>query len=163
MVTYFTLFVIDVATRRVYIAGTTTNPISAWMEQIARNPTDCEEGFLKGRRFLIIERDAMFSRRFKSILDGSSVEVLLTAYLVPNMNAYAERFVKSIKAECLDQMIFLWRKSMVRTIAEYMAHYHDERSHQGIGNLLICGRTTQSDGAFEVKERLVCTPDFPVV
>ena len=120
LVTYFTLFVIDVATRRVYVAGTTTNPTSSWMEQIARNLTDCEDGFLPGKRFLIIDRDAKFSPRFKSVLADYGIEILLTAYMAPNMNAYAERFVKSIKSESLDQMIFLGRESLVRTIAEYV-------------------------------------------
>jgi len=154
LVRYFTLFVIDVATRRVYIAGTTTNPDSGWMEQMARNLTDCYEGFLIGKRFLIIDRDAIFSPRFKSILRGFDVEILLTAYQAPNMNAHAERFVKSIKSECLDQMIFLGRESLVRAIAEYAAHYHEERSHQGLGNVLLSGVAPQSEGSVEVKERL---------
>ena len=154
LVRYYTLFVIDIATRRVHIAGTTTNPTSAWMEQIARNLTDCEEGFLIGKRFLIIDRDAKFSPGFQSILESSGVEILLTSYQAPNMNAYAERFVKSIKSECLDQIIFLGRESLVRAIAEYAAHYHDERSHQGIGNRLICGAEAQSMGCVEVTQRL---------
>ena len=154
LVRYFTLFVIDVATRRVYIAGTTTNPDSGWMEQMARNLTDCYEGFLIGKRFLIIDRDAIFSPRFKSILRGFDVEILLTAYQAPNMNAHAERFVKSIKSECLDQMIFLGRESLVRAIAEYAAHYHEERSHQGLGNVLLSGVAPQSEGSVEVKEQL---------
>jgi putative transposase len=107
LVRHFTLFVIDVATRRVHVAGTTAHPTSAWMEQAARNLTDCEEGFLAGKRFLVIDRDAIFSPKFKSILRDSGVEILLTAYQAPNMNAYAERFVRSIQSECLDQMIFL--------------------------------------------------------
>ena len=129
LVRHFTLFVIDVATRRVYIAGIATNPTSAWMEQIARNLTDCEVGFLNEKRFL-------------------------TAYQAPNMNAYAERFVRSIKSECLGQMIFLGRESLVRTIYEYAAHYHEERSHQCIGNELVNGVTPQGAGCIEVRERL---------
>jgi len=109
LVRHFTLFVIDIATRRVHIAGTTANPTSAWMEQMARNLTDCEDGFLTGKRFLVIDRDAIFSPRFKSVIRDSGGEILLTAYQAPNMNAYAERFVRSIKSECLDQMIFLGR------------------------------------------------------
>ena len=70
------------------------------------------------------------------------------------MNAYAERFLRSIKSECLDQMIFLGQDSLDRAIAEYTAHYHDERSHQGIGNLLINGVVCQSQGSIEVRERL---------
>jgi putative transposase len=154
LVRHFTLFVIDIATRYVHVAGTTTNPTSAWMEQMVRNLTDCEEGFLTGRRFLIIDRDAIFSPRFQSILGGSGVEILLTAYQAPNMNAYAERFVRSIKSECLDQMILLGRESLVRAIAEYVAHYHEERSHQGIGNVLISGAAPQSGGTVETRERL---------
>jgi len=154
LVRHFTLFVIDIATRRVHVAGTSTHPTSAWMEQMARNLTDCEEGFLTGRRFLILDRDAIFSPGFKSIVRDSGVEILLTAYQAPNMNAYAERFVRSIKSECLDQMIFLGRESLVRGIAEYAAHYHEERSHQGIGNELISGAAPQSEGNVEVKERL---------
>jgi transposase InsO family protein len=154
LVRYFTLFVIDIATRRVQVAGTTTHPTSAWMEQIARNLTDCEEGFLTGKRFLIIDRDAKFSPRFQSILGSSGVDTLLTVYQAPNMNAHAERFVRSIKSECLDQMIFLGRESLVLAIAEYADHYHDERSHQGIGNRLICGAEAQSMGRVEVTQRL---------
>jgi transposase InsO family protein len=154
LVRYFTLFVIDIATRRVCIAGTTTNPTTAWMEQIARNLTDCEDGFLTGKGFLVIDRDAKFSPRFQSILGSSGVDILLTAYQAPNMNAHAERFVRSIRSECLDQMIFLGRESLVRAIAEFAAHYHDERSHQGIGNRLICGAEAQSMGCVEVTQRL---------
>ena len=154
LVRHFTLFVVDIATRRIHIAGTTTNPTSAWMEQIARNVTDCETGFLNEKRFLIIDRDAIFSPKFKSILGDSGVEILLTAYQVPNMNAYAERLVRSIKSECLDQMILLGRESLVRAIAEYAEHYHDERSHQGIGNRLICGAEARSMGCVEVTQRL---------
>ncbi|MCH7548722.1 MAG: transposase, partial [Candidatus Krumholzibacteriota bacterium] len=98
--------------------------------------------------------DAIFSPRFKAIVRGSGVEILLTAYQAPNMNAYAERFARSIKSECLDQMIFLGPESLVRTIAEYTEHYHDERSHQGIGNEIINGAKAQGEGVVETRERL---------
>jgi putative transposase len=124
------------------------------MEQMARNLTDCEDGFLTGRRFLILDREAIFSPGFKSIVGDFGVEILLTAYQAPNMNAHAERFVRSIKSECLDQMIFLGRESLVHAIAEYAAHYHDERSHQGIGNVLINGVAPQGQGIVKVRERL---------
>ena len=152
LVRYYTLFVIDIATRRVQVAGTTTNPTSAWMEQIARNLTDCDEGFLGGKRFLIVDRDSIFSPRFKSIVGGSGVEILLTAFQAPNMNAHAERFVRSIKSECLDRMIFLGQESLDRAIAEYVEHYHDERSHQGIANEIVSGAAPQGAGRVEVRE-----------
>jgi transposase InsO family protein len=154
LVTHYTLVVIDVATRRVQIAGTTTNPVSAWMEQIARNLTDCEDGFLTGKRFLIIDRDSIFSPAFKSIVASSGVEILLTAYQAPNMNAHAERFIRSIKSECLDQMIFVGQRSLDRAIKEFVDHYHEERSHQGIGNRLVSGAEPQGEGRVEVRQRL---------
>jgi len=154
VVTHYTLVVIDIATRRVQIAGTTTNPISAWMEQVARNLTDYEDGFLAGKRFLIIERDSIFSPAFKSIVAGSGVEILLTAYQAPNMNARAERFIRSIKSECLGQMIFVGQRSLDQAIKEFVEHHHEERSHQGIGNRLVNRAEPQSGGRVEVKDRL---------
>jgi transposase InsO family protein len=154
LVRHFTLFFVDLATRRVHIAGTTTNPTSAWMEQIARNVTDCDVGFLRDKRLLITDRDAVFSPRFKAILGSTSVEILLTAYQAPNMNAHAERFVRSIRSECLDQMIFVGHSSLERAIAEYAAHYHDERSHQGLGNEIPSGTLVQRVGGISVSDRL---------
>jgi putative transposase len=154
LVRHFTLFFIDIATRRVHIAGTTTNPTSAWMEQIARNVTDCDTGVLCDKSFLITDRDAVFSSRFKALLEGSGVELLLTAYQAPNMNAHAERFVRSIRSECLDRMIFVGTDSLERAIAEYVAHYHDERSHQGLGNETVSRVPVQRVGGIEASERL---------
>ena len=154
LVRHFTLFFFDIATRRVHIAGTTTNPTSAWMEQIARNVIDCEVGVLRGKRILIVDRDSVFAPRFKSILKGSGVEVLVTAYQGPNMNAYAERFVRSIRSECLDRMIFVGRASLDRAIGEYVAHYHGERSHLGLENEIPSRPPVQRGGAIEVTKRL---------
>jgi putative transposase len=154
LVRHFTLFFVDIATRRVHIAGTTTNPTSAWMEQIARNVTDCEAGFLRHKRFLIMDRDSVFAPRFRAILGDAGVEILLTAYQAPNMNAHAERFVRSIRTECLDQMIFVGRASLERTLGDYVAHYHGERSHQGLGNEIPVRPPPQRDGSVQVTDRL---------
>jgi transposase InsO family protein len=154
LVTHYTLVVIDIATRRVHIAGTTTNLVSSWMEQIARNLTDYEDSFLTGKRFCIIDRDSIFSPAFKSIVAGTGVEILLTAYQAPNMNAHAERFIRSIKSECLGQMIFVGQRSPDRAINEFVEHYHDERSHQGIGNRILSGAAPQSVGSIQVTQRL---------
>jgi transposase InsO family protein len=154
LVRHFTLFFVDIATRRIHIAGTTANPTFAWMEQMARNVTDCETGFLRHKRFLITDRDAIFSPKFKSILGCSGVTALRTAYQAPNMNAHAERFVRSIRTECLDQMIFVGRASMEKAIAEYAAHYHDERSHQGLGNEIPSRRPVQREGGIWARARL---------
>jgi transposase InsO family protein len=154
LVRHFTLFFVDISTRRVHVAGTTTNLTSEWMEQIARNVTDWDAGVLRHKRYLIIDRDSVFSPRFRSILGGSGVEILTTACQAPNMNAHAERFVRSIRSECLDQMIFVGRASLERAIADYVAHYIDERSHQGLGNEIPSGVPVQLEGAIEASERL---------
>jgi transposase InsO family protein len=154
LVRHYTLFVIDVATRYVHIAGTTPNPTLEWMAQVARNLTVCDSGFVTGKRFLIIDRDALFSHRFKAIIRSSGVEILTTAYQEPNMNAYAERFVRSIRSKCLDRIILVGHRSLERTIAEYVAHYHKERSHQGLGNELVSRAEPEGDGAVEAHERL---------
>ena len=124
------------------------------MEQIARNLTDCQTGFLTAKRFLIIDRDALFSPKCKAILGSSGIEILLTAHRAPNLNAFAERLVRSIKSECLSQMVFVEQGSPDRTISEYVAHYHDERTHQGIGNEIVNGAMPQRIGQIEVSERL---------
>lgn len=154
LVTHYTLFVIDIATRRVHIAGTTVNPTSAWMAQAARNLTDCLDGFLKGKRYLIVDRDVLFSEQFKAMLRSSGTKIVRTSIQAPNMNAFAERFVLSMKSECLDRMIFVGAASLDRAIREFMIHYHAERPHQGLENALIVGGPTMSEGRVEVRDRL---------
>ena len=153
LVRYFTLFVIDVATRQVHIAGTTTNPTSVWMVQIARNLTDCDTGFLRGKRYLIIDRDILFDPQFKGIVEGVGIDIILTAYRAPNMNAYAERFVRSMKSECLDKMIIIGQASLEHAVSEFVMHYHDERPHQGLSNELVRDRST-GEGVVDMSERL---------
>jgi hypothetical protein len=122
--------------------------------RMAEENRSCNEGFLTGKRFLIIDRDGIFSPRFKAIVENVGVEIILAAYQAPNMNAYAERFVRSIKSECFGQMIFLGEASLDRAVAEYVVHDHDERSHQGIGNEIISGAKARSQGVVDVTERL---------
>ncbi len=154
LVTYYVLFVIYLETRRVHFAGATSNPDGSFMAQIARNLTDAVDGFLAGHRFLICDRDAKFTARFRLLLEDAGVKMILTPRQAPNCNAYAERFVLSIKAECLQRMIFFGGSSLRRAIHEYLDHYHSERSHQGIGNEVIDGRTGTSEGEVRCRERL---------
>jgi putative transposase len=154
LVTYYTLIVIDIATRVVRVAGTTTSPDAAFVAQVARNLTGSEDGFLLGKRFLILDRDTKFTAQFKETLRGSGVTPIVTCYQAPNMNAFAERFVRSIKEECLDRMILVGENSLRKAIAEFVAHYHDERPHQGLGNVLIHGSSSPGVGKVVVKERL---------
>ena len=130
-------FVIELATRRVEIAGITPSPAEPWMMQIGRHLTDPLDGSLAEKRFLILDRDSKFSKAFRTLLKGAGVEVVRLPYRSPNLNAYAERFVRSIKDECLSRMIFFGERSLRRATREYAAHYHRERNHQGIDNRLI--------------------------
>ena len=107
------------------------------MSQIARNLTDCEEGFLNGFGHLIHDRDPLFTKSFREILKSSGVDTLKLPARSPNLNAYAERFVRSIKSECLSQIIPLGEHHLRHVVKEYTQHYHVERNHQGIDNRLI--------------------------
>jgi len=153
LVTFYTLFVIDLKSRRVHIAGITTSPDSEFMAQIARNLTDAADGFLLRHRFLICDRDTKFTAQFKRILGDAGVDVVLTPKRAPNCNSFAERFVLSIKSECLDRMIFFGERRLREGIAEYIEHYHEERAHQGLGNRRISASET-GDGEVECRERL---------
>ena len=132
--TFYTPFVIDLRSRRVEVAGITTGPGDTFMAQVARNLTDTVDGFLLGHRFLICDRDTKFTEQYKRILKESGIEVLLTPKRAPNCNAFAGRFVLSIKSECLDRMIFFGERRLREAIASYLEHYHVERAHQGLGN-----------------------------
>jgi putative transposase len=137
LVTHYLLFVISLADRVVNIAGITTRPDEAWMLQIARNVTDPQLGGLSAKRYLIIDRDAKYSEQFRRLIRDNGTKVIRLPPMSPNLNAYAERFVRSIKDECLNRMIFIWQASLRRAVAEYMVHYHIERNHQGLENRLI--------------------------
>jgi putative transposase len=136
---YHVLFVIDIASRIVEVAGIGRDPGGRWMEQMARNLVDAEDGFLRGKRYVIIDRDPLHTERFRGILKGAGVKVVRLPSMSPNLNAYAERFVLSIKSECLERIVPLGERHLRRTISEFVAHYHHERNHQGLGNALIDG------------------------
>ncbi|MGH9893675.1 MAG: hypothetical protein ACREA0_17160, partial [bacterium] len=105
LVRYFALFVIDLKTRHIEMAGIVASPDGAWMSQIARNLTDNEDGFLLHFRYLIHDRDPLFTKAFRGTLESSGVHPVRLPSRSPNLNAYAERFVRSIKSECLAQVI----------------------------------------------------------
>jgi len=154
LVTYYVLFLIDLKTRRVHIAGATPFPGESFMAQVARNLTDMMDGFLLTKRILICDRDDKFTEQFKRTVEARGVEVVVTPYQAPNCNAHAERFVRSIKEECLHRMILFGERSLQRCLREFTAHYHAERNHQGIGNELIDGAELSVSGPVECQERL---------
>ncbi len=137
LVTFYLLFVMEVATRHVHLAGCTTNPHEAWMKQVARNLTDSHDGILLGTRYLLMDRDAKFCSAFRSILEDSGAKPVRLPARSPNLNAHLERFMRSLKAECLNRMIFFGERSVHRAVHEYLGHYHRERNHQGLHNDLI--------------------------
>ncbi len=134
LVTYYVLFVMELSTRRVQIAGVTRNPDTPWMMQMARNLTDPIDGVLVDKRFLIIDRDSKYGEAFRHLLESSGVKPVRLPAQSPNLNAYAERFVRTIKEECLSRLIFFSERSLRYAIDQYIEHYHEERPHQGLGN-----------------------------
>jgi putative transposase len=156
LITHYILFFIELPTRAVKIAGITTNPTEAWMLQLARNVADAEDGILVGKSHLIVDRDAKYSRDWRAFVEEQGVEVIRLPPRSPNLNAYAERFVRSIKDECLNRMIFIGEASLRRAVCDFMVHYHAERNHQGLGNQLIRAEqaSIRSDQPVERRTRL---------
>ncbi len=158
LVTYYVLFFIHLESRRVEVAGITSHPNEAWMKQIARNVTMDEWGFLESRRYLIHDRDTKFTDSFRAIIKSSHVEALKLPARSPNLNAHAERWVKSVKDECLSKLIMFGETSLRRALREYLVHYHGERNHQGKDNILLFPTTTKAEsranGSVSCKERL---------
>jgi transposase InsO family protein len=130
-------FVIDLASRRVHIVGSTPHPDERFMQQVVRTMTVADEGLLVQHRVLICDRDTKWSVPVRTRLGDAGIRVVLTPYRAPNANAYAERFVRSIKEECLDRVTPFGERHLRRAISEYVEHYHRERNHQGIENALI--------------------------
>jgi putative transposase len=128
LVTYYTVFVIELQSRRVHIVGSTPHPDEAFMLQIARHLTDATDGVVDGSRFLICDRDQKWSAAVRHLLETSDVRVIRTPFRAPNCNAHAERFVRSIKEECLNRVIPLGEQHFRRTLAEFVVHYHREPS-----------------------------------
>jgi putative transposase len=134
---YVVLFAIELATRRVHIAGITSEPDRAWVVQCSRQLTDAVDGFLVAKRFLLHDRNPLFTETFRETLAATGVETVRLPPKSPNLNAFAERFVRTIKESCLDRLILVGEPSLRRAVREFVAHYHEERNHQGLGNVLI--------------------------
>jgi putative transposase len=155
LVTYYLLFVMHLATRRVYFAGCTPNPDGARMKIVAKDLT-AYDGFLKGKTYLLMDRDDKFTTEFQKILADEGVESVLLPPKSPNLNSQIERFMLSIKSECLDRMIFFGEQSLRNAVNQWLLHYHAERNHQGLDNQLIepSPEVGQTTGTVECRERL---------
>ena len=156
LVTFYLLFVMEVATRTVHLAGCSTNADETWMKQVARNLTDSADGFLAGSRYVLMDRDTKFCASFRAILEGAEVKAVRLPARSPNLNAHLERFMRSLKEECLDRMILFGEASLRKATKEYLAHYHGERNHQGLGNRMIAAgeEVGRSTGQVQCRERL---------
>ena len=154
LVKYMVLVVIDYKTRKVEIAGIIPQANGDWMKQIARNLTDPIDGFLKDKKFLVMDRDPVFTEAFKEILRSGGVKPVKTTVASPYLNPFVERFVRSIKYECLNKMLIFGGSHLRYVVNEYMEHYHTERPHQGIGNNIIEPLPQPKDGKIVCQERL---------
>lgn len=153
---FVVLFFIQLSTRRVEVGGIAARPDGLWMAQIARNLTDDVDGFFKGKRYLIHDRDPLYTHQFLSMLGEAGVESVKLPPRSPNLNAYAERFVRSIKEDCLDRIIFFGEEALRHAVREFVSHYHLERNHQGLRNGLIVplAVTGRQSGAIACRQRL---------
>jgi putative transposase len=155
LVRYFVFFVMRLKTRTVEIAGITCQPNEAWMKQTARKLTDAQDGFLRSVRYLILDRDPLYTTAFRRMLRDSGVRPLLLPARSPNLNAYAERFVLSAKSECLERIVPLGEEHLRAAVREFVDHYHEERPHQGLDNELIAPQAKViGTGPLKCRERL---------
>src|ERR1039458_4687354 len=138
------------------IAGITVHPNERWMQQMARNVTMEGCGTLQDCRYLLHDRDTKYTISFRAIIESGGVKTLPLPALSPNLNAYAERWVKSVKDECLSKIILFGERSLRRALSEYVEHYHAERNHQGKSNVLLFRRVTQTrrEEPVQCRERL---------
>ena len=153
LVTYYVLFFIHLESRKVDIAGITVHPNERWMQQIARNVTMEGVGALQDCRYLLHDRDTKYTRSFRAIIESGQVTPLAVPARSPNLNAYAERWVRSVKEECLSKLILFGERSLRRALTEYVAHFHAERNHQGKGNVLLFPSVTVRHRAETVRCR----------
>jgi putative transposase len=127
------LFFIELKTRRVHIAGATTKPDSAWVTQQARTLTGDLRALGVVPRFLIRDRDTKFTASFDAVFEAEAARIISTPIRAPNANAHAERWVGTVRAECLDWILVRGRRHLERVLAQYVAHYNDHRPHRAMG------------------------------
>lgn len=156
LVTMFVLVVMELKTRRIEIAGVTASPDSVWVQQMVRNLTDSQDGFLRNSSHLLMDRDTKFLPLRKFLETCTEIEPVVLPPRSPNCNAHLERFMLSLKSEALDRMIFFGEGSLRKTLMAYAEHFHTERNHQGLDNELIDRGDEVGEliGPIECRERL---------
>ncbi len=152
MVTFYILVFMELKTRKVEVAGITTNPNTQWITQVTRELTNHEDGFLRNSSHLILDRDTSFRPLRTNLNEFTNVKPVLLPPKSPNLNCYIERFFRSLKSECLSCIIFIGEKSQHRAVAAFVEHYHAERNHQGLGNQI----TEPADEVGQVAGKIGC-------
>jgi len=133
-------FVIELRSRAVHVAGMRINPDGAWMLQVARNLLDPEDGFLRNATHLIHDRDPLFTKAWVALLQSGGVKSVRIPASSPNCSPYAERFVRTVRTECLDHFVIFGEGHLRLLLREFIARYLTERFHQGLGGQLIVPR-----------------------
>jgi putative transposase len=152
--------VIELRTRAVHIAGIRLAPDAAWMLQMARNLLDPVEGFLRNATYLIHDRDPLFTQAWTKLLESGGVKSVKIPAHSPNCNPYAERFVRTIRSECLDHFVIFGERHLRHRVRAFVAYYNTERFHQGLGGELVTPRPMVSSkdkgevGAIRCRSRL---------
>jgi putative transposase len=148
-------FVIEFSTRKVFFGPIKLQPDGEYMRQVARILTDCEDGFLNGKRFLIHDRDPLFrSEGFHEILQGSGIEPIRLPAKSPDLNSIAERFVKTVKYECLNYLILSSVKQLEYALTQFQQYYHHERIHQSLGRIIEPKHEIEESADIQCVERL---------
>ena len=156
LITFYVLFFLHLESRRVAVAGITAHPNERWMQQMARNVTMEGWGFLGNCRYLLHDRDTKYTESFRATLKAGGLTPVALPPRSPNLNAYSERWVRSVKEECLSKLILFGERSLRRALIEYVAHHHQERNHQGKGNVLLFSQdlAKRATGSVQCRERL---------
>jgi len=157
LVTYYVLFFIHLESREIHVAGITPHPDARWMIQVARNITMADWGFLSPGQYLIHDRDGKYCPAFQRIMDDACVKRLPLPPRSPNLNCYAERWVRSVKEEVLSRLILFGEASLRHVLTQYVAHFHHERNHQGKSNVLLLPAVSPEAaraGPMQCRERL---------
>ena len=154
LATYYVLFFIHLESRRVSLAGITRHPDQEWMQQMARNATGETWGFLEQRRYALHDRDTKFCSVFQATLKAGGIKPIQLPARSPNLNAYAERWVRSAKEECLSKLILFGEASLRRALTDFIDHFRAERNHQVKGNVLLF--PTEKVGQQKPRSRVRC-------
>jgi putative transposase len=158
-VRYMVYFVIELRSRAVQVAGIRVASDGAWMLQVARNLLDTENGFLRNATHLIHDRDPPYTKAWTALLKSEGVNSIPIPASSPNCNPYAERFVKTVRSECLDHFVIFGERHLRHLLREFCAHYHRERFHQGLGGQLVrppaeAGNDNRTGHCVECRSRL---------